>query len=783
MKKSTLAIPFFFLFFYLSAQDVLYYMEDFAAGPNGWTVNTSLCEGTTGDLIGTYSLISATYDGQAVEGLNAELSIYTILEYTLSFEQGENAGYSQGQFTVENGAFLSSLTGADFDLSGTIDSLEDNGRLLFSSQLDVSQEIFDQWGLTLTGAGGPGFDKTGNNVTMTSSDGLSVLNFEKTGDCGQVWIWHPDGQIGYGDLFPPPGMGMISQSNNNGVMSLNADWLNTRGDFDNIEGLPAFESELISPSIDLSDVNEPVFLRFNQALAYFLNSGAANAPVDEDGLDIVTSVSYSIDGGQSWIDSIDVNADVKYTTGRDLNFVGTNFNFFPVFTRLIEIPNIAGQSDVRIKFNWAGTFYFWAIDDVSLQSKPENDLALGDFVFFPPASYEQPAQVMSLDTMAFLANVSNLGVKDAANARLRVFILGPDGDLIHEDSLFIDALPMEYEDSLFVIEDLYVPDEITSLNDEYTIIYTTASDSTDANLSNNYKILRFRLSDNLYSKDDNDALFGTRFQNDFRIGCYYELDPSLALAGIDSVLALSAIYSAFASASQPLSSSPNITTLLYEVKETVRDDFLDFDFASNGDEDDLEVIAFGTSTFPSDTGSVDEREVPIGDIDGNPPLLKAGGRYFLVNNYEGSANRILHQYDRDIRYYQRAALVFSDGRWFFGFGSDSEDSPRNAPIMRMKVAIQPMVVSTDHIPLPENALNIYPNPVVEQLNAEVDLERNGRGVVLIVDAKGQIMMWRKYDALQKENLRFNVKRYPPGQYFIRLGTEEGTRTLPFVVAK
>lgn len=780
MKRLLLAISLLIFGLQISAQDVTYYMEDFDGGPNGWTVNTTLCEGTTGDLIGAYSLTSGTYDGQDIGGLSAELSIYTILEYTFSFEHGPHSGYSQGQFTLENNTFMSSLTGADFDLEGTIDSLEDTGRLLFSSQLNISQELFDQWGLSLTGAGGPTFNKTGNNLSITSSDGLTVLNFEKTADCGQAWIWHPDGQVGYGDILAPVGMGMISQSSQNGVMSLNADWLSTRGSFDNLPDgpLPGYESELISPSIDLSDASGPVYLRFNEALAYWV-SGSANALTDDNGLDISSSVSYSIDGGQTWLDTIDVNADVKYTLFTadfaDINFVGTNFNSFPIYTRLVELPNLAGNSDVRIRFNWTGTIFFWAVDDISLQSQPESNVALGDLVF-PPASYEQPASQIGLDTMRFLANISNLGSKDAENVRLRARVLDPEGNLVHEDSLFIDVLPAGYTDSLFVLPETFNVSNVANLEDDYTILYTTASDSADVNLSDNYKFLDFKASADRYAKEDGDALFGSNWPSDFRVGCYYTLDP-MAGSGWQAV---SATYSAFTSAQLP--SDPSVTTLLYQVREGVREDFLDFDFESSGDEDDLEVLAFGTSTFPAADGEVNLQEVSIGDIDGNPAPLQAGGRYFIVNNYEGAvATQILHLYDRDIAYFQTSAVVFVDGRWFLGFGSDSQDAILNAPVMRMTIQLDP--TSADEQPLPETALNIYPNPTVEQLSVDLDLEENGPGLVIITNAEGKVMLWQKYENIQKETLNFNVNTYPAGNYFIRLGTEEGTKTLPFVIAK
>lgn len=778
MKRLLLAASLLALLFPLSAQDVIYYAEDFDGGPNGWTVNTYLCEGTTGDLIGTYTLTSGKYNDAAISGLTAELSIYTDLEYTLKFEHGPHSGYSQGQFTITNGTFASSLTGADFDLEGTIDSLESNGRIFFTSQLNISQELFDQWGHPLTGAGGLTYSKTGDVIMLSSPDNSTQLEFTKISDCGQAWIWHPDGQVGYGDIVPIPGHGIASETNNNGVMSLNADWLSTLGDFNNLpEFLPAYESELISPSIDLSDATGPVYLRFNELLLYWI-AGSPNAPQNEFGFDISASVSYSIDGGQTWEDTLDVNENVKYTyLTQELDVfspVGSNiFNEIPIYTVMVELPNVAGASDVRVKFNWTGLIFYWVVDDVSIQSAPESNLALSDVVFYPPSSYQQPVTQIGLDTMGFLATVSNLGTKDMTNVTLRAFVFDPEFNQVFEDSLTIDALPAGYVDSLLVLPNVYAP-EIDNTDEEYTIIYTLRGDSTDVNFTDNYDIKYFRAHPDTYAKDDGDALIGANIGSDYQIGCYYELDP---LAG-DGWIITDAYYSVLAT--RALTPGTQVITQLYKLRDGLRDDLLDFDFTSDGTEDDLEVLGLGFTEYPQGQSSAD-LTARIETLLGDPVPLEPGGRYFLVNVYEGATNSLIHLMDRDIPYYQ-TAMAFYDktaGRWFLGINfTENRDAPYNIPVMRMSISLSTPV---DETPLPETAINVFPNPTAEQLSVEVDLENRGPGLVMITNAEGRVMLWQKYESLQTETLNFNVKSYPAGSYYIRLGTEEGTKTLPFIV--
>jgi len=776
MKRLLLAFLLLAFVHTLFAQDVIYYAEDFDGGPNGWSVNTYLCEGTTGDLIGTYTLTGGTYDGQNISGLSAELSIYTDLEYTLKFEHGPHFGYSQGQFLVDGGVFTSSLTGAAFDLDSTITSLENSGRILYTSQLNISQELFDQWGQTLTGAGGPKFVKSGSDVTITSSDDLTVLNFDKTSDCGQSWIWHPDGQVGYGSLTPE-GTGIVSETNTNGVMSLNADWLSSLGDIENLPNgpLPDYESELISPSIDLSDATGPVYLRFNELLLYW-PEGTPNSPRSELFDAIITSVSYSVDGGQTWMDSIDVNKDIK-----PMEPVGTNFfNLFPFETRFIELPGAAGESDVRVKFNWLGTIHYWVVDDITIEGAPESNIAIGDFIWYPASNYQSPRELLELDTMSFFASVSNLGTKAMPNVGLRARVFDPAGELVFEDSLIIDELPAGYQDSLLFLPNDYVPVNVTDVEEEYLVLYTAFSDSIDVNFSDNYELMYFRAHPDTYAKDDGNEIFPFGMVDpgsDYQLGCFYELDP---LAPINRIFATSAFYSVYVP--EPFTSNAQIVTNLYEMNEEVNGDFSNFDFSSTGDgDDDLEVIAFGTGIMPKDEVFGDIN-VELGNIDGDPVLLKPGGRYFLANSYSGTTRSLIHQLDRDIPYLLRVPMVFffnSRNQWFTGINFTEEgDSERNVPVMHMTLLFEN---AADEIPLPEYALNIYPNPTVEQLSVDVDLEERGPGLVIIANTEGKILVWQKYESLQKETLNFNVTSYPAGNYFIYLGTEEGSKTLPFVV--
>ncbi|GGU27989.1 kelch repeat-containing protein [Nocardioides albus] len=94
----------------------------------------------------------------------------------------------------------------------------------------------------------------------------------------------------------------------------------------------AFDSSLISPKTDLSGVAEPE-LQFSSDLRD-LGSGTASA-------------SVSVDGGQTW-------TAVWSKSGGERG---------PI-THVVPLPAAADQPDVKVRFNFTGGIYWFAVDDV-----------------------------------------------------------------------------------------------------------------------------------------------------------------------------------------------------------------------------------------------------------------------------------------------------------------------------------------------------------------------------------------------------------------------------------
>ena len=118
------------------------------------------------------------------------------------------------------------------------------------------------------------------------------------------------------------------------------------------------EGFLVTPSINLSNYSS-VTLTFN---SYYREYAG------------VAKVDFSTDGGYTFTNELEVHPhiNINATTSTD-------------FEARINLPsNIAGNSNVKIRFRYDGTilyggyygYYFWMIDDVRLIETPSNLLTV-----------------------------------------------------------------------------------------------------------------------------------------------------------------------------------------------------------------------------------------------------------------------------------------------------------------------------------------------------------------------------------------------------------------------
>ena len=292
--------------------------------------------------------------------------------------------------------------------------------LLFALSVGLQAQERIIWGGPTDPAGS--FDGGLNGwVTQGVSSGGGNFN-------DAVWKWSPMGMTPDTGAFQGVPVPIGSESASNGAVSFNSDW------FDN-GGNPATQggglvpgphvSYLTSPAINTTGENE-VFLKFNSDFRQ--NNAEAKVSILTNG-NTFPDTTYIIFGvGEEPIRIIPVNQST----------VNDNIE-------IIDISKwAANQSEVRIRFEWDGNYYYWVIDDVTLMTRPDNDLDVIES-FLPAANGISPACIGKYDLFGFNLDVVNRGNDPQSDVEAFVRVIesvpGPNNDiLVYNDSVDVGTI-------------------------------------------------------------------------------------------------------------------------------------------------------------------------------------------------------------------------------------------------------------------------------------------------------------------------------------------------------
>lgn len=97
-----------------------------------------------------------------------------------------------------------------------------------------------------------------------------------------------------------------------------------------------------------------------------------------------TFLLFSRDGGTTWSDTVRLNSSLAVNS----QIPGTNnaaaYAAGGAGLVTVNVSNyIGGQDSVKIAFLFNGNFYFWQIDDIKLNTIPDNDLSIASTVIQP----------------------------------------------------------------------------------------------------------------------------------------------------------------------------------------------------------------------------------------------------------------------------------------------------------------------------------------------------------------------------------------------------------------
>ncbi len=774
MKKGLLFFLFIGLIVQIKAQDVIW-SEDFSNGFTGWTVRTNSCGLLAGGIIGEWTLTKAVVNNVELSGVSGVFSVGSDELYQASYSSGSDQLWVQGKYSTANGTFTSNLTGETLSFAGATAGTAQNDTITnYYSNFTTTQGAFDNLQASV-GVGSPSFAINGQTLTLSLGD--DEFTYQKSGNCGALWEWDQIGWVGDGALIFPEAA-TNSPTAANGAARMNADYFTSKGVRGNIPGqpYPSYISELISPTIDLSEQKTGVLIEFHQMIRKLNEDDSA--PQDPFTLDrYINSISYSTDDGATWSAPINTSPDIPVGT-----FVAGRIDSFP-------LPNdILGSPTVKVKFTWAGDFYFWVIDDVKIVSRPAFDMKVNEnFLAYYPNRAIPLSQVEGAN---FIADIQNDGASTAENVMLDLTITNDiTGTEVYKSTLSYGSITSDSLAENRIFPDMLSAGAINQVG-AYTGTYRVYFEGgQDLSPANNESTFDFFVLDSLFAKengdglrtiapaDDNSYTWGNIYYMPNGTG-YYARTIGFAVNNPDELIGQS------------------VTILLYEWEGDTNGDF-----EANPDEYGNQPIAFNSYTFD---GSEVARVIrlPI-DISGKGIALKDGMHYIAMIQYFTDSDQPMFTIGSDALDYNATYFV-SDSlqatRYFAALEVGQPDNPSFStrgfgrdivPLIRLSIGdnddlSKPAITVTsaeEKLPL-DNTISLYPNPVSDMVQLEFGLtEVSDQIEVKIFDQSGRTIFYRNYDQLQQGKFDYNLSEFPVGAYYLKFNSDLGARTHKFIIKR
>lgn len=601
-------------------------------------------------------------------------------------------------------------------------------------------------------------------------DGFADWNTTTTTDSTDVWRWYEPGAAvpnafgGVDDLTTP-------RAACTARMGFPGGWYQTGMTGDQTQ-IPAtyfdYQSDLISPSIDLSSTTAPVSVKFDQ-VSRKLNPNSGNPHM---------YVSFSYDDGVTWADTVEINGEIAANDPARQT------------TDKVKLGDGAiGNSAVRVKFTYDMDFYYWIVDNIQIVETEANNMRANQNWYAVAHNALTPKSQLS--PIGFMIDVENIGALDQPNVNLNMTVTNSGGTTVFTDDLDYGTIAGGALIENQIMANTFLPDEVA---DTYVATYSVTSDSVDFDETNNDISFRFDVTENTFAREFNENIVGITPGDDnvinWSYGAYYYVPNG------DGFILEDVLFN-IANADQVVDGNVNVTLYKWEDQ--------------NGN-NLAEANERGVSTAPAPiTGQIvgngthtiaaGQTDVIIQlenwDDDQLPVFLESDAHYIIVCAFTspaGSTTQIaIGSSSGDDNNTDYAAMnfvqtEFGNPFWNNFFGSeatfDTELSGGFAWAPRIRMNIMEIEDAVDDPLADSHKIDIFPNPASEMINLKLELDQMfEEAVVKISDATGKVISVRSYDNIQNEIFTYDVSQYAAGTYFIQFISEEGNRTERFTVVK
>jgi len=203
-----------------------------------------------------------------------------------------------------------------------------------------------------------------------------------------------------------------------------------------------------------------------------------------------TKFEASNNGGATWV-------EIGSNTGSESgNVEWKTFNISTV---------AAGQSNVKFRFRFTGTYYWWLVDDIFIYSPNDNDISISEPQYrfnatpdniFNDIEYDQYPITM-VPPFTFSARATNIGGFLQNSVNLTSNVLNSSSAIVHTQTSPSTNLSAGGSAVLFAPAN-YTP----SVLGDYTVEYIIDQTQTDESLGDNVAYKDFTISQHTYARDE-----------------------------------------------------------------------------------------------------------------------------------------------------------------------------------------------------------------------------------------------------------------------------------------
>lgn len=307
-----------------------------------------------------------------------------------------------------------------------------------------------------------------------------------SGANGNLWRISTTAPVGF---YSPAALIIGSTTAANGFAKFASDSANCVWNGNTPTALPEaqfvdWEGSLVSPVIDLS-ANPNVEILFQQRSRYCCG-------------DSPFFLEFSTDGGATWPDTLLTNPNI------DANQTNP-----PTENRRFDISDfvVGDPSNFRFRFRHNSTqgtsHYFWQIDDISIATLPDNEIAMNYGYTSTTGNGEEYGRIPEAQLPAAMnmgAEIFNYGQLDQTNVEVFCSVTkNSTGEEVLNYSSFIGTIPPG--ETVITDDDVTLPELELGL---YTATFTVNSDqlALDSDTTDNKRLRTFEVTTDRYSLDN-----------------------------------------------------------------------------------------------------------------------------------------------------------------------------------------------------------------------------------------------------------------------------------------